>query len=118
MFESTGVMRAATSKSSLKQQLQVQVSSRISTIGIVNFVFEDSALLWVVPRPAAGTFIDYTDNMKQILAKKLILRGVHLVFIGIMNTVQRVRSEVLGLTEQVESTNCYCPTNYHLKRQY
>jgi hypothetical protein len=34
----------------------------------------------VVPWPADGTVVDYTDNMKQILAKKLILGDFHLVF--------------------------------------
>jgi hypothetical protein len=75
-----GEMRVATSKSSLKRQLQV--SSRISTTGIVDFVIDGSALLWVVPWPADGTVVDYTDNMKQILVKELILGDVHLVFDG------------------------------------
>jgi hypothetical protein len=80
MFESTGEMRAATSKTPLKGQLQVEVSSRISTTGIVDFVIDGSALLRVVPWPADGTVVDNTDNMKQILANKLILGDVHLVF--------------------------------------
>jgi hypothetical protein len=47
---------------------------------LVDFVIDGSALLWVVPWPPDDTLVDYTDNMKQILAKKLILGDVHLVF--------------------------------------
>jgi hypothetical protein len=80
VFESSGEIRVATSKSSLKRQLPVQVSLRISTTGIVDFVIDGSALLWMVPWTADGTVVDFTDNMKQILAKKLILGDIHLVF--------------------------------------
>ena len=80
MFDSTGEMRAATSKSSLKRQLLVEVSARTSASETSVVVIDGSALLWVVPWPAEGTTTDYANNFKHAIAKRLEVGDVHLVF--------------------------------------
>ena len=80
MFDTAGEMRPATSKSSLKRQLQVEVSARTSPSDKSNFVIDGSALLWVIPWPANGTIKDYAMNLKSTLSKLLNKGDVHLVF--------------------------------------
>ena len=80
MFDPTGEMRAATSKSSLKQQLQVEVSARTTVSETSVVVIDGSALLWVIPWPAEGTTTDFANNLKHVIAKKLKAGDVHLVF--------------------------------------
>ena len=80
MFDPTGEMRAATSKSSFKQQLQVEVSARTTVSETSVVVIDGSALLWVIPWPAEGTTTDFTNNLKHVIAKKLKAGDVHLVF--------------------------------------
>ena len=80
MFDPTGEMRAATSKSSLKRQLLVEVSARTSESETSVVVIDGSALLWVVPWPAEGTTTDYANNFKHVIAKRLEVGDVHLVF--------------------------------------
>ena len=80
MFETTGEMRAATSKSSLKRQLQVEVSARTIASDTSVVVIDGSALLWVIPWPAEGITTDYANNLKHTIAKRLKVGDVHLVF--------------------------------------
>lgn len=80
MFDPTGEMRAATSKSSLKRQLLVEVSARTTASGTSVIVIDGSALLWVIPWPAEGTTTDYVNNVKHAIAKRLKVGDVHLVF--------------------------------------
>ena len=61
MFDSAGEMLAATSKSSLERQLQVEVSARTSNNRAVTII-DGSALLWVSPWSADGTVKDYAMN--------------------------------------------------------
>ena len=78
-FEETGEMRTATSKSSSKRQLQVEVSARTAsnvTVSVIN----GSAVLWVVPWPADGTVQDYAMNMKKTILRRLREGDVFLVF--------------------------------------
>ena len=79
MFEPTGEMRAATSKSSLKRQLQVEVSARTSS-EIAITIIDGSALLWVIPWSAEGTVRDYALNLTYRIVDKLKTGDVFLVF--------------------------------------
>ena len=69
MFDSTEKMRAATSKSSLKQQLQVEASARTTVRETSVIVIDGSALLWVIPWPAEGTTTDFASNLKHVIAR-------------------------------------------------
>ena len=62
MFDDTGDMRIAKSKSTLKKILQVEVSDRVAGGANVS-VLGGSAILWVVPWPADGSVKDYIANM-------------------------------------------------------
>jgi len=79
MFESTGEMRAATSKSSLKRQLQVEVSTKTSN-NVTISIIDGSALLWVICWPMDGTVKDYAMNLKYTIANRLKMGDVHLIF--------------------------------------
>ena len=72
-------MRVATSKSSLKRQLQVEVSARTSNDRAVTII-DGSALLWVIQWPADGTVNDYAMKVQDVIEKKLQIGDVHLVF--------------------------------------
>lgn len=79
MFDDTGDMRIAKSKSTLKKILQVDVSDRVA--GGTNIsVLDGSAILWVVPWPADGTVKDYIANFKYAIGKRLLTEDVYLIF--------------------------------------
>ena len=61
MFDDTGGMRIAKSKSTLKNIFRVEVSDRVAGGANVS-VLEGSAILWVVPWPADGSVNDYIAN--------------------------------------------------------
>jgi len=79
MFDDTGDMRIAKSKSTLKKILQVEVSDRVAGGANVS-VFDGSAILWVVPWPADGSVKDYIANFKYAIGKRLRVEDVYLIF--------------------------------------
>ena len=79
MFDDTGDMRIAKSKSTLKKILQVEVSDRVAGGAHVS-ALDGSAILWVVPWPADGSVLDYIANFKYTIGKRLRVEDVYLVF--------------------------------------
>ena len=79
MFDDTGDMRIAKSKSTLKNILQVEVSDRVAGGANVS-VLDGSAILWVVTWPADGTVNDYIANFKYAIGKRLWVEDVYLIF--------------------------------------
>ena len=79
MFDDTGDMRIAKSKSTLKKILQVEVSDRVAGGANVS-VLDGSAILWVVPWPADGSVKDYIANFKYAIGKRLRVEDVYLIF--------------------------------------
>ena len=75
MFDGTGDMRIAKSKSPLKKILQVEVSARVAGGANVS-VLDGSAILWVVPWPADGSVKDYIANFKYAIGKRLRVQDV------------------------------------------
>ena len=69
MFDDTGDMSIAKSKLTLMKILQVEVSDKVA--GGVNLsVHDGSAILWVVPWPADGSFKDFIANFKYAIGKR------------------------------------------------
>ena len=66
MFDDTGDMRIAKSKSTLKNILQVEVSDRVAGGSNVS-VLDGSAIPWIVPWPADGSVQDYIANFKYTI---------------------------------------------------
>lgn len=58
MFDDTGDMRIAKSKSTLNTILQVEVSDKVADGANVS-VLDGSAIIWVVPWPSDGSVNDY-----------------------------------------------------------
>ena len=79
MFDETGEMRISKSKSTLKKQLQVEVSARTVTHSKVTII-DGSALLWVVHWPIEGTVQDYVRNFRGHIERMLENGDVYLVF--------------------------------------
>jgi len=79
MFTNTGEMRLATSKSTLKNKLKVEVMTR-STSKPANVIIDGSAILWVVHWPAQGTVQSFIDNFVAYLTSKLKECNVYLIF--------------------------------------
>ena len=79
MFDDTGYMRIAKSKSTLKKILQVEVSGRVAGGANVS-VLGGSAILWVVPWPADGSVNDYIANFKYAIEKRLRVEDIYLIF--------------------------------------
>ena len=79
MFDDTGDMRIAKSKSTLKTNLQVEVSDRFAGGANVS-VLGGSAILWAVPWPADGSDNDYIANFKYAIEKRLRVEDVYLIF--------------------------------------
>ena len=79
MFTDEGVMRCSTSKSVLKRQLQVEVSSRHALNTSVTII-DGSALLWVVHWPSDGTVETFVSNFREHIERKLKTGDVYLVF--------------------------------------
>ena len=61
MFDSSGDMRVAKTKSTLKRQLQVETSNRITDQDNC-LIIDGSAMLWVIPWPTHGKVQDYVDK--------------------------------------------------------
>ena len=79
MFDDTGDMRIAKSKSTLKKLFKLEVSDRVAG-GANASVFDGSAILWVVPWPADGSVDDYIANFKYAIGKRLRVEDVYLIF--------------------------------------
>ena len=79
MFDDTGDMRIAKSKSTLKKIIQVEVSDRVAGGANVS-VLDGSAILWVVPWPADVPVKDYIANFKYVVGKRLRVENVYLIF--------------------------------------
>lgn len=79
MFTDAGEMRCSKAKSVLKNQLQVEVSSRKASSTDVTII-DGSALLWVIHWPAGGTVKDYVSNFRRHIEKRLEKGDVYLVF--------------------------------------
>lgn len=80
MFQATGEMRTVIYNSSLKRQLQVEVSARTSANDTDVVIIDGSVLLCVIPWPADGTMGDFAQNVTFFIKKKLKIGEVHLVF--------------------------------------
>jgi len=78
MFTDSGEMRVAKGKSTLKTQLQVEVSSRLAPPQTV--IIDGSAILWVVHWPVNGKVQDYVDNVVTYVTRKMKEANVYLIF--------------------------------------
>ena len=79
MFDDTGDVRIAKSKSILKNIFKVEVSDRVAGDADVS-VLDGSAILWVVPWPVDGSVKDYIANFKYTIGKRLQVEDVYLIF--------------------------------------
>lgn len=80
MFQGSGDMRISKSKSELKKQLQVDISTRKALESIECEVLDGSAILWVINWPSNGTVREYVTNVKKYLSKRLQKIDLYLVF--------------------------------------
>ena len=79
MFEDTGDMRTATAKSTLKAELQVEVSTRSAQETLAS-VIDGSAILWIIDWPANCLVEKITENMLDYLKNLLFRQDVYLFF--------------------------------------
>ena len=79
MFEDTGDMRTATAKSTLKAELQVEVSTRSAQETLAS-VIDRSAILWIIDWPANCLVEKIAENMLDYLKNLLFRQDVYLVF--------------------------------------
>ena len=79
MFDSPGDMRVAKTKSTLKRQLQVETSNRI-TDQDNRLIIDGSAMLWVIHWPTNGKVQDYVDKAVTWTLRKVQESDVYLVF--------------------------------------
>ena len=80
LFADSGDMRISTSKSVLKNDLKIEVSSRLSQEKIEVAVIDGCALLWIPSWPAVGTVQTFIDAFKYKIAEKLFKCDIYLVF--------------------------------------
>jgi hypothetical protein len=75
-----------------------------------------SCLLWhvtsVFPVSSEGPPHSVAFSTHKVMWRMYSNLDPHGYLINIMNTVQTVKPKVIGLMEQVESTNCCCTKNY------
>ena len=79
LFDDDGDMRSATSKSTMKTRLQVEVSSRTLTRATVK-VLDGCALLWTVNWPRRKPIAAFIDNFWTKITYLLKESSVYLVF--------------------------------------
>ena len=79
MFKDSGEMRTATTKSDLKNKLQVVISSRMVE-KVDATVIDGSALLWSVHWPEKETVKDYVDNFSGCIMRKAAHLDIYLTF--------------------------------------
>ena len=77
MFTDSGDMRIGKSKTQLKTQLQVELSTRKDSHEIQCRVLDGSAVLWVIHWPLNGKVPEYVANFRK---QKLEVGDVELVF--------------------------------------
>lgn len=80
LFADSGDMRISTSKSILKRDMKIEVSSRVAYEEIKVTVIDGCALLWIPGWPAVGNVQTYIDAFKHKIAEKLSKYDVYLVF--------------------------------------
>ena len=78
MFERNGQMKQATSKSSLKNVLKVEVPTRLAEFPAV--FLDGCAVMWTVPWPPKGTIQDYLDSFRRHIHFYLQTSQVYLIF--------------------------------------
>ena len=79
LFDDNGNMRPATSKSVMKQKLQVTQSVRASTKPDV-IIMDGSAILWCIHWPTSGTVQDFVDSYCHYVSQRLDTCDVCLIF--------------------------------------
>ena len=79
MFSADGHMRIATAKSTLKKNIQVQVSKRLTEYPTA-IVVDVSAVIWTIDWPVRGTAEMFISHFKVWLSTKLVESDVHLCF--------------------------------------
>ena len=79
MFDEKGEMRIAKTKSILKNNLQVEISTRLDPQPEVT-IFDGSAILWVIHWPNSGIVQDFVDNFTSYIMAKVDKSDVYLVF--------------------------------------
>ena len=79
MFQADGQMRVATGKATLKKNLQVEVSQRLTTSPTA-MVIDVSALLWTLEWPSHRTVDTFISIFKVWLNAQLLEADVHLCF--------------------------------------
>jgi len=79
LFDSSGDMRVAKAKSTLKRQLQVEATMRhVSKNSSV--IIDISAMLWVISWPTNGKVQDYVDTVVSWVLGKLKESDLWLIF--------------------------------------
>ena len=79
MFDPDGTMRIATGKSTLKKNLQVEISQRNALTPTV-IVVDVFALLWILVWPVQGTVVTFITTFKLWLSERLTESDVYLCF--------------------------------------
>ena len=78
MFDDSGAMKVAKTKSVLKNDLKVEVARR--HVAVDASFLDGCAVLWVVPWPTGGTVQDFLDNFRRHIKGYLESGDVYLVF--------------------------------------
>ena len=79
MFDDNGNMRISTSKSVLKNKLQVTQSTRASVKQNV-IIIDGCAILWYLYWPSYATIQDYVDSFWHYVSRRLNRCDVYLIF--------------------------------------
>ena len=79
MFDEKGEMRIAKTKSTLKKNLQVEISTRLGPQPEVT-ILDGCAILWVIHWPNRGIVQDFVDNFMSYIMAKVDKSDVYLVF--------------------------------------
>ncbi|KAG0712046.1 hypothetical protein GWK47_019290 [Chionoecetes opilio] len=79
MFEDNGDMRITKSKSSLKQKLRLEQSSRILPAPETT-VIDGCALLWIIRWPRHGTIQNFVNSVLEYIFLKLEHSNVNIIF--------------------------------------
>ena len=78
MFDESGDMRVAKTKSVLKNKLKVEVPRRHAEIDAL--FLDGCAVLWVVPWPTGGIVQEFLNNFRCYIQNHLESGDVYLVF--------------------------------------
>ena len=80
MFSETGEMRIAKGKSTLKNVLKKEVSSRLLVKQVPTVIIDGSAILYIIHWPPSGTIAEYVTGFRKYIVRKLALHDVYLIF--------------------------------------